>query len=318
VNGLVEGQQQANRAYPISVGVVGSRDEARVSSAWLARLAEEHGLSHGDKLKVPESIFTGCEEMQRGFLQALFTADGHVSGELAKGVSVRLTSISRELLVDVQRLLLNFGIASAIYSERRTEQVRELPDGKGGRASYECQAYYELVISKSNLACFAKEIGFLTAEKQAALQTRLQAYRRGPYHESFTATFAALVPEGEEPVFDLTEPTTHSFIANGLICHNCGEQGLPEWGVCNLGALNVAAFVQDGQLDYAALADHAKVAIRFLDNVIDANEYFIEENRQGQLGTRRTGLGTMGLADALIKLQVRYGSEESLQVIDQI
>ena len=318
VNGLVEGQQQANRAYPISVGVVGSRDEARVSSAWLARLAEEHGLSHGDKLKVPESIFTGCEEMQRGFLQALFTADGHVSGELAKGVSVRLTSISRELLVDVQRLLLNFGIASAIYSERRTEQVRELPDGKGGRASYECQAYHELVISKSNLACFAKEIGFLTAEKQAALQTRLQAYRRGPYHESFTATFAALVPEGEEPVFDLTEPTTHSFIANGLICHNCGEQGLPEWGVCNLGALNVAAFVQDGQLDYAALADHAKVAIRFLDNVIDANEYFIEENRQGQLGTRRTGLGTMGLADALIKLQVRYGSEESLQVIDQI
>jgi len=318
VNGLVEGQQRANRAYPISVGVVGSRDEARVSSVRLARLAEEHGLSRGDKLKVPESIFTGCEEMQRGFLQALFTADGHVSGELAKGVSVRLTSISRELLVDVQRLLLNFGIASAIYSERRTEQVRELPDGKGGRASYECQAYHELVISKSNLACFAQEIGFLTAAKQAALQIRLRAYRRGPYHESFTATFAALVPEGEEPVFDLTEPTTHSFIANGLTCHNCGEQGLPAFGVCNLGALNVAAFVQGGQLDYAALADHAKVAIRFLDNVIDANEYFIEENRQAQLSTRRTGLGTMGLADALIKLQVRYGSEESLEVIDQI
>ena len=98
----------------------------------------------------------------------------------------------------------------------------------------------------------------------------------------------------------------------------CGEQGLPEWGVCNLGAVNLSEFVTAGRLDQEALADTVKVAIRFLDNVIDANEYFIEANRQGQLGTRRTGLGTMGLADALIKLKVRYGSDESLRVIDTI
>jgi ribonucleoside-diphosphate reductase alpha chain len=98
----------------------------------------------------------------------------------------------------------------------------------------------------------------------------------------------------------------------------CGEQGLPPWGVCNLGALNLAAFVKDGDFDYALLADHARKAIRFLDDVVDANDYFIEENRVAQLGTRRTGLGTMGLADALLALQVRYGSEESLTVIDRI
>jgi ribonucleoside-diphosphate reductase alpha chain len=62
----------------------------------------------------------------------------------------------------------------------------------------------------------------------------------------------------------------------------------------------------------------SKVAMRFLDNVIDANEYFIEENRQAQLGTRRTGLGTMGLADALIKMKVAYGNEESIPVIERI
>src|SRR5205823_4404049 len=60
------------------------------------------------------------------------------------------------------------------------------------------------------------------------------------------------------------------------------------------------------------------IAMRFLDNVVDANEYFIKENREVQLSTRRTGLGTMGLADALIKMQVPYGSKESIPVIERI
>ena len=99
----------------------------------------------------------------------------------------------------------------------------------------------------------------------------------------------------------------------------CGEQGLPAWGVCNLGAINLSAFVQDGVMDYELLAKTSKVAIRFLDNVIDATPYFIEENEQQQRdGTRRTGLGTMGLADALIKMKVRYGSEQSMPVVERI
>src|SRR5256885_11030703 len=71
-------------------------------------------------------------------------------------------------------------------------------------------------------------------------------------------------------------------------------------------------------MDYHQLAEMSKVAMRFLDNVIDSNEYFIEENKQAQLGTRRTGLGTMGLADALIKMRVAYGSEASVPLIERI
>lgn len=318
VDALVEGRQLAQRRYPVGVGRVARRDEARVSSVRLARLAEEHGLSRGEKLKVPETVLTGCEEMQRGFLQALFTADGHVSGRPEKGVSVRLTSISHDLLADVQRLLLNFAVASVVYHDRRPVMRRELPDGHGGSATYACQPYHDLVISKDNLVRFATAIGFLSETKQSALVDLLTSYRYGPHRETFTATFAALVPDGEEIVYDLTEPVTHSFVANGLVVHNCGEQGLPPWGVCNLGALNLAAFVQDGVFDYASLAEHARVALRFLDNVIDANDYFIEENRQAQLGTRRTGLGTMGLADALLAMHLRYGSAESLPTVERI
>jgi ribonucleoside-diphosphate reductase alpha chain len=112
---------------------------------------------------------------------------------------------------------------------------------------------------------------------------------------------------------------SNTWYYENIRCVNpCGEQGLPPWGVCNLGALNLAAFVEGGSMDYAGLAEQTRVAMRFLDNVIDANLYFIKENEQAQLGTRRTGLGTMGLGDALIKLHLRYGSDESLLAIERI
>jgi ribonucleotide reductase alpha subunit len=101
-------------------------------------------------------------------------------------------------------------------------------------------------------------------------------------------------------------------------CNPCGEQPLGDWGVCNLGALNLAAFVEDRKMNYDRLAEATKIAMRFLDNVIDATDYFIPENKEAQLGTRRTGLGTMGLADALIKIGVVYGSDTSLEIIDTI
>lgn len=98
----------------------------------------------------------------------------------------------------------------------------------------------------------------------------------------------------------------------------CGEQGLPDWGVCNLGSLNLAAFVNRGKMDYQQLSEVAKTATRFLDNVIDASYYYYPEIKTTQLERRRVGLGTMGLADALIKMKIRYGSKPSLKVIDRI
>ncbi len=128
--------------------------------------------------------------------------------------------------------------------------------------------------------------------------------------------------ESAEPgmVFmDRYNTESNTWYYEDIRCVNpCGEQGLPPYGVCNLGALNLSAFVVDGKMDYERLAEQSKVAMRFLDNVVDANEYFIEENRVAQMGTRRTGLGTMGLADALIKMKIAYGSAESVPVIERI
>lgn len=98
----------------------------------------------------------------------------------------------------------------------------------------------------------------------------------------------------------------------------CGEQPLPPWGICNLGALNLASFVRGRKVDLEALTEMAKVAVRFQDNVIDASYYPLSENEEWAKKERRVGLGVMGLADMLIKMGLRYGSDESLQVADDV
>ncbi|MEO6889498.1 MAG: LAGLIDADG family homing endonuclease [Ktedonobacteraceae bacterium] len=318
VNSLVGAPEvnQRSREYHVGVQKIGGREESRVESVRLMRLIDPELLAN--KLQVPPSVLRGSREMQKGFLAALFSADGSMQGTQQKGFSVRLTSISQELLEGVQRLLLNFGIASCIARNRRIPASRHLPDGKGGLAAYDCKAYHDLIISSANLQPFAGQIGFLVQEKLQKLEVALQTFSRGPYRENFLATFESLTPDGEEVVYDLSEPEMHLFSGNGLILHNCGEQPLPPYGVCNLGALNLAAFVQDGEMDWERLAEQSKTAMRFLDNVVDANGYFIKENEEAQLGTRRTGLGTMGLADALIKMKIPYGSQQSVPVIERI
>jgi ribonucleoside-diphosphate reductase alpha chain len=100
----------------------------------------------------------------------------------------------------------------------------------------------------------------------------------------------------------------------------CGEEGLPYWGVCNLCSINLAALVNDqGEMDYERLREVVEVGVRFQDDVVDADVYIFKEIKKVQLrGERRIGLGTMGLGDALIKMKIRYGSPESLDVIEKI
>lgn len=114
-----------------------------------------------------------------------------------------------------------------------------------------------------------------------------------------------------------------------IICVNpCGEQGLGPYSVCNLGAMNLDAYVfpvntgrkddKKFEFDWARFIEDSETATSFLDNVIDKNYYFLPENEAIQKDLRRIGLGVMGLADAMIALGIRYGSPQSVEFTERV
>ncbi len=99
----------------------------------------------------------------------------------------------------------------------------------------------------------------------------------------------------------------------------CGEIPLPPYGACDLGSLNLAAFVvapfaTAARLDFGALADAAALAVRFLDDVIDVSRYPLPAQADEARRKRRIGLGVTGLADALILLGLAYDGDAARSV----
>lgn len=93
----------------------------------------------------------------------------------------------------------------------------------------------------------------------------------------------------------------------------CGEQPLLPYDACNLGSINLAKFVTDNKsIDWEMLSKTVKMAVHFLDNVVEVNEFPVAQIREMVDKTRRVGLGVMGFADALFKMGVRYDSDEGL------
>jgi ribonucleoside-diphosphate reductase alpha chain len=102
----------------------------------------------------------------------------------------------------------------------------------------------------------------------------------------------------------------------------CGEQPLPPYGACLLGSINLAKLVkhpfeENAELDVEALDGLTRTAIRLLDNVIDVSRFPLEAQRAEAMAKRRIGLGVTGLADALIFCRTKYGSPESIVLIEK-
>ncbi len=94
----------------------------------------------------------------------------------------------------------------------------------------------------------------------------------------------------------------------------CGEQWLLPYESCNLGSINLGHYVNGGEIDWERLAGTARLAVRFLDNVIDCNRFPIPEIAEMTQKTRKVGLGIMGMHDMLIQLELPYASEEGREV----
>jgi len=253
-------------------------------------------------IPTPKDVLKGTEEMQRGFIFQAFDERGTYEEDMQE-LSIRVENI--EFLKDIQMLLLNFAIKSEVDDEE-----------------------FKLSIQGENVSRFIEHIcegGNDLPESINGIEHDIEVQHQDAKPQ-FTATFDSLIEDGTEEVYDLTEPISHTFTANGLVISNCGEQPLEDFEACNLGHINLRYCVDDGEIDWDHLENMVDLGTRFLDNVIDASKFPNIEDHEGNenaierkvKANRKIGLGVMGWHNMLMQLGIPYDSDEAIEKAHEV
>jgi ribonucleoside-diphosphate reductase alpha chain len=248
-------------------------------------------------------------------LRGLYTADGTVAHYGAKSQYISLDSCSLTLLQQVQVLLLSFGIKSKLYRNRRAGKMSSsLPDGNGWHRSYLVKEMHSLRISRSSRLLFEREIGFHPespkTEKLRQLNEEVECYR-----DTLTTKFERLEWVEQTIVYDLTEPSTQHFVANGFVVHNCSEYLSNDDSSCNLASLNLVTFLKpDGTFDLDAYRHAIRLWTIALDITVYMASYPSKAIAERTAKLRQLGLGYANLGAVLMRLGLPYDSDKARAV----
>lgn len=268
-----------------------------------------------DKKRLTDEAFSLEQESLAALLRGLFTSDGTVADYTNKSQYISLDSTSLTLLMQIQKLLLNFGIKSKLYKDRRYKSTEMMPDGRGGSREYRINEYHSLRISRSSRLVFEEKIGFLPNSPKADALRRMNA-RCATYRDRMEDEFHSLTPLGVEQVYDLTEPQTSHFVADGIYIHNCSEYMFLDNTACNLASLNLIKFfdVDKTRFDIPALKHASRLWTIVLEISVLMAQYPSKEIAQLSYEYRTLGLGYANIGTVLMVSGIPYDSERALAV----
>ncbi len=309
IKNTINEKLQYKRKYNTSIRELISEFVVTTTRENIANLLKEY--FDPEKKIFTDKVFELDKESIKAILQGLFTADGTITGNPKKGFYIGLDNTSLELLKQVQLLLLSFGIKSKIYKNRRNSIYQLLPDSNRNLKVYKVKQFHSLRITRKSRLKFENEIGFYFDNvKNKKLKEINENYEA--YNEELTDEIKEIIYDCIEDVYDLTEPVTSHFVANGILVHNCAEYIFLDWTSCNLASINLLKFLKDdGSFDIPAFVHTARTVFLAQDILISKADYPIEKIAEETKKYRTIGLGYTNLGALIMALGLPYDSDEA-------
>lgn len=229
--------------------------------------------------------------------------------------SISITSINEEFIKKIFYMLQTLGV-SASYNKCECGGDNEFGENMKNKTD-QIKDLYRICISPNNVIKL-NQLGFAPH----GIHNDYIPNRSAERH--IVVTNIEKVDETED-VYCFTENDNHSGIFNGVLTAQCGEQPLSPHSACNLGSINLSEFVKhpftvNAYLDTDDFVKAVKIAVEALDDVLDENikNHPLKQQREKAKNYRNIGLGIMGLYDMFVKLNMTYGSKESIELADSL
>jgi len=264
---------------------------------------------------IPLEYINSNTEIHKGIIDGLVSTDGNINMDKTNP-ALRISSTSPKLLDGVKSILSFYGIHAKVY---RTKVAASKIGERVVIGKHDASALY---VYGHDLARFASLFEISHPEKKKRLD-KLKDMSIGT--SSDFSKIKSIEHVGKATVYDVYEKETDTWITNGYVSRGCSEQPLQAYGACDLGSINLSAFVlepfvENASVDWAGLEKAVRCAVRFLDNVLDynADRHPLPQQSETSLKSRRIGLGLTGLADMLVKLKIKYDTDEAIAFADKL
>jgi ribonucleotide reductase alpha subunit len=336
-------REGADRVSPYCVSNIPKENKIRFNSTFLYHyLNKKYGFNKETKFKVPTFVMENAStNIGKYYLVGLYYADGSIQGKVGRGFSVRLPQSNEPMLREVQKLTHANGILTKLHLRR--DAFRKVIKG----VEYDIKPQYELITNNGGLHSFIETIGFFGHDTKTPKCEKIYNEYPRKYNPKHYTKFKSYEYVGVEDVYCLREDVTRSCIVNGISARRCGEITISEYDSCRLIAMNLLGFVdnkytENATFNHSEFKKYAKIGQRMMDNIIDLElekidsilskidsdpeeedvkkterDLWVKIRTACERG-RRTGLGVTALGDAIAALGVKYGSPESVGLVEEM
>lgn len=289
-------------------------------SAPLGFIFEKFGVNENTKLEIPDFVLNGTKETQIAYLSGLFMTDGSFYRDIT------LTSINKKLLLNIQKMLLNFKVYSQVCTLNNGKTTfGKYTNKKGEVVDFERKVGYKLNISRMKSKLNLIEILDLRDRHFSDAQNILNKAKETKILDNrHYATVSSIEFFGVEDVYDVTVENGHSVIFDGIVTGNCSEilqvsepstynqdgsySHVGKDISCNLGSLNIAK-VYDGE-DFGKTIESSIRALTAVSDLSDISS--VPSIEKGNRMSHAVGLGAMNLHGFLAREEIHYDSEEAV------